>query len=196
MLASDCVTSLNLGSSDLSLCDQIKVMRFSGGHRRADASFPARRLRHVTSARLIIGDVGLGHVVKVASAWLVYRKAAVFLSVMNKYLGEEASQRRLCRHPVWGGPAPHAPCPAMSPEPACSTSSRGDLMALSRVSRSFYNDQSKFSPVTCIGLDSCICIQRVIIQYSHDLSRGSDRSSVGHWELLRVGSRDLSTCLF
>lgn len=52
------------------------------------------------SARLIIGDVGLGHVVKVVSAWLVYRKAAVFLSVMNKYLGEEASQRRLCRHPV------------------------------------------------------------------------------------------------
>lgn len=64
MLASDCVTSLNLGSSDLSLCDQIKVMRFSGGHRRADASFPARRLRHVMSARLIIGDVVLGHVVK------------------------------------------------------------------------------------------------------------------------------------
>lgn len=52
------------------------------------------------SARLIIGDVGLGHVVKVVSAWLVYRKAAVFLSVINKYLGEEASQRRLRRHPV------------------------------------------------------------------------------------------------
>ena len=36
----------------------------------------------------ITGDVGLGHLVKVASTGFLHCKVAVFPSVVNKYLGE------------------------------------------------------------------------------------------------------------